>query len=504
MMKRYNMVFIIMFLVLLGIGFTPRHCLADKVITIAEGPSPQNLDPHIDTTQALMNITMAICEPLIWYDFGKQELVPNLATSWRALDERTWEVNLRKGVKFTNGEPFDANAVRYSILRVKDPKLKARVSFVVAGVQDVKIIDPYKVHIITKTPLKPLAMYLTRAGMVAPKYDAEKGYVEFGKKPIGTGPFMLNKWVQDEYVELKANPDYWNGKAKIDRVIFKSIPETITRMAALRTGEADIVSNVMIEEIPSIQKEKDLDIISIPSIRTLFVQYNMLEDSPLKDKRVRQAMNYAVDVDGIIKNVLEGYGIRLNGQVLCKEYWGYNPNLKPYPYDPQKAKALMKEAGAEDYVFTLNATTGRYLRDKEIAEVVGSQLNGAGIKTKVNIIEFGALMQQVWSGKFTGMVLWGVATPPPTADLFYGAIIRAVPPSTYVNEEFNQTYDKAAAAIEDERRTQLFNKVGEICRDDPPALFLHQQVTIYGVNKRVGGFTPSPDEWINPFTLYIK
>jgi len=502
---RYSLIVLFIQLLFLGPGLLQLNCQAEKVITIAEGYAPYSLDPHVDTNQAARNISDSICEPLFWYDFSKKELVPNLGTSVKNLNDNTWEIRLRKDVSFTNGEPFDANAVKFSIERIKDPQLKSRLLATVRNIKEIKLIDPYTVHLITSSPTPTLPFYLTRVGMVPPKYVREKGFVEFGKKPIGTGPFESVRWVQDEYAEIKANKDYWKGKAKVDRVIFRSIPETITRMAALKTGEAHLVSNLVIEEIPSIKVNKDLDVVSIPSIRMLFIQFNMLQDSLLKDKRVRQAMNYAVDVDSIVKNVLQGYGVRLSGQLISKEYEGYNPNIKPYPYDPAKARSLIKEAGAENYQFTLNASTGRYLRDKEIAEVVVNQLNAAGIKTKLNIMEHGALTQQLMNKKFLDLLLSGLATPPPTADLFYGVGVRQGPfYSTYVNREFDQAFDEAVSTIEKEKRQKLLYRLGEICRDDPPAIFLHQQVTIYGFNKRLAGFIPSPDEKIDPYLLDLK
>jgi peptide/nickel transport system substrate-binding protein len=480
-------------------------CQAEKVVTIAEGYAPYSLDPHVDTNQAARNISDSLCEPLFWYDFSKKQLVPNLATSIKNLNDNTWKITLRKGVSFTNGEALDANTVKFSIERIKDPQLKSRLLATVRNIKQISIIDPYTVELVTSSPTPTLPFYLTRVGMIPPQYAKEKGAAEFGKKPIGTGPFEIVRWVQDEYVEIRANRNYWRGKAKVDRVIFRSVPETITRMAALKTGEAHLASNLMIEEIPSIKANKELEVESIPSIRMLYIQFNMLQDSPLRDKRVRQAMNYAVDVDSIVKNVLQGYGVRLSGQLISKEYEGFNPNVKPYPFDPAKARTLMKEAGAENYQFTLNASTGRYLRDKEIAEVVANQLNAAGIKTKLNIMEHAALTQQLMNKKFVDLLLNGLATPPPTADLFYGVGVREGPfYSTYVNREFNQAFDEAVSTIEKEKRQRSLYRLGEICRDDPPAIFLHQQVTIYGHSKRLTGFVPSPDEKIDPYLLDLK
>jgi len=481
-----------------------QNSQAGQVVTIAEGVGPQTLDPHGSTVQAVLNISTAMCEPLALLDYSKMEIEPNLATSWRPLDDTTWEVKLRQGITFTNGEPFDANSVKFSFERIRDPKLKSPAMIYVRPIKEVKVVDSYTVHITTDGPTPTIPLYLTRIGIVPAKYVEEKGLVEFAREPVGTGPFQLAKWVKDEYVELKANEDYWKGKAKVDRVIYKSIPETLTRMAALETKEADLVSHLLIEEIPSIEKKKYLEVVKVPSLRTMFVQFNMTKESPLLDKRVRQAMNYAVDVDSIIENVLQGYGIRLNGQVLSREYDGYNPNMKPYPYDPGKARQLVKEAGCENYEFTLTGTSGRYLRDKEVAEVMGAQLNAAGIKTKVRIMEWGGFLEKMLAKELSHMGFWGAATVP-AADVYLGAMVRGgAAYSNYVNPKFDSLFEEAVKTIDKDKRQKLFNKIAELCYDEPPFIFLYQQMTTYGVNKRVGGWTPSPDDRIDLYSLYLK
>jgi peptide/nickel transport system substrate-binding protein len=476
----------------------------EKTLTIAEGVGPETLDPHRSTVQAVLNISMAICEPLAWLDYSTMEVKPNLALSWKILDDVTWEVKLRQGIKFTNGEAFNAECVKYAVERIKDPELKSPTSISVRAIKEVKVVDDYTVHLITNGPAPTLPMHLTRFGMVPPKYTKSIGLVEFGKNPIGTGPFMLSKWVKDEYVEIKANPNYWKGPAKLDKVVYKSIPETLTRMGALRNGEVDMVSGVLMEEIPVLQKQKGLKVVEIPSLRTMFVQFNMTKDSPVLDKRVRQAMNYAVDVDAIIKNILGGHAIRLKGQILSREYLGFNPNLNAYPYDPAKARALIKEAGAENYEFTLMASQGRYARDKEIAEFIGHQLNSAGIKTKVQVMEWGGFLAKLLAKELFPLGMWGAATVP-AADVFLGAmVLEGGAYAVYVNPEFKKVFGEAAIALDEKKSKELWNKTAEILHDDPPCIFLYQQVSIYGLNDKVGGWVPSPDDWIDLYPMFVK
>jgi peptide/nickel transport system substrate-binding protein len=236
----------------------------------------------------------------------------------------------------------------------------------------------------------------------------------------------------------------------------------------------------------------------------MFVQFNMTKESPILDKRVRQALNYAVDVDSITKNVLKGNGIKLHGQILSKEYFGYNPNLKPYPHDPQKAMELIKAAAAENYEFTIMASAGRYQKGKEVAEVVGGQLNEAGIKTKVEIMEWGQFLKKMLAKELFPMGFWG-GRMAPAAELYYGAmVLPSSPYSNYVNPEFEPLYKEAAAEPDRDKSIALWNKVGDLCYDDPPAIFLYQVMDIWGVNDRLVGFKPSPDGLIDLFSLDIK
>lgn len=491
-------------LTLCWVGAPGSLAAAQKTLTIAEGVGPQSLDPHRSTVQAVLNVSMAICEPLALLDYATMEIKPNLALSWKALDDTTWEIRLRQGIRFTNGEPFNAECVKYTVERIKKPEIKSPTRISVRAIKEVKIVDDYTVHFITNGPSPTIPFHITRFGIVSPPHVEKVGLVEFGKKPVGTGPFMLAKWVKDEYVELKANPDYWKGRAKLDRVVYKSIPETLTRMAALKNGEADLVSGVMIEEIPSIEKRKGLKVVEIPGLRTMFIQFNMTKDSPILDKRIRLAMNYAVDVDSIIENVLGGHGNKLQGQVLSKEYLGFNPHLKAFPHDPEKARELIKAAGAENYEFTLMASTGRYLRGKEVAEVIGAQLNAAGIKTKVQIMEWGGFLAKMLAKELFHMGMWGAATVP-VPDVYLGAMVREGGAySVNVNPEFNKVFDQAVITIDEAKAKELWNKAAEISHEDPPFIFLYQQMSIYGVNERVGGWTPQPDDWFDLYSIYIK
>jgi peptide/nickel transport system substrate-binding protein len=230
-----------------------------------------------------------------------------LATSWEAVNDTTWIFHLRKGVKFHNGEEFNAEAVRFSIDRVLNPATKARWRANFTFIDRVDIVDPFTVKIITKTPA-PLLITNLGFGMliVPPEYFKEKGDDYIATHPIGTGPFKFVRWVKDDEVVFEANENYWAGSPKIKTVVFKPIPEDSTRVAALLGGDVDIVKKVPIHLIPMVNKSKVAKVIVVPSAQGICCPIDTLKKGPLQDKRVRQAINYAVDKESIIKNVLEG------------------------------------------------------------------------------------------------------------------------------------------------------------------------------------------------------
>ncbi len=494
-------------LIVLAFGLAPSPSLADKVITIAEGVGPQTLDPQKSTVQAVNNIAFSICEPLTYVDYstGAPKVIPCLAESWKLIEDTVWEIKLRKGVKFANGDDFDAAAAKYSIDRINDPATKSPARLAAREIKEVKIIDSHTIHLITDGPVPAMPLNMQNMSIVPPKYVEEKGVVEFSKNPIGTGPFVLSKWVKDEYVELKAKDDYWGSRSKLDRVIYKSIPEINTRMAALKNGEADLVSNVLIEDIPSIEKTKGLKVSKVPSLRMMFIQFDLeKENSPVADVRVRLAMNHAVDVESIVKNIMQGYAIPLKGQPLSPEYIGHSPNLKPYTHDPEKARKLIKEAGYDNYQFEIIGPTGRYVRGKEVTEVVAAQLTAAGIKTKARILEWGKWLDLLLSKKLFPMSFWGAATAANAAVWYNGMLVPGAPYSVNNNPKFMPLFKKAAGCLDPVEAQKRWDELNQLLHDDPPLIYLYQQMNIYGVNDRVGGWVPQASDRIDFYHMYVK
>ncbi len=315
------------------VGATPKGTL-----TIAQGIDADTLDPHVTSSSAVWSITLNIYDTLITRDM-EGKLQPGQAVSWRSLDDTTWEI------KFHNGEPLDAEAVKFSIMRVLDPNFKSVFGTGLGTVARVNVVDPLTVRVVTKAPdpILPSRLSMQQAQILPPKYSAEAGPRGLARKPVGAGPFKFVSWQKDEAVILEAVPDHWR-QPKVAKVIFKPIPEGASRVAAIRTGAVDIAAAIPPVDFASIQKGDRTYGIHTTSNRAFLLNMDTLTFKPFQDRRVRQAMNYAIDKQAIIQNTLNGYGKPIATSVI-PEAFGHNPNIKPYPYDLQKAKQLLAEAG---------------------------------------------------------------------------------------------------------------------------------------------------------------
>jgi peptide/nickel transport system substrate-binding protein len=368
-------------------------------VVVAQGVDPTTLDPMNHQETPAGNVCRNIFDTLLERD-QELKMQPALARELPKLVAPTvWEFKLRPGVKFQNGEPVDAEAVKFSLERLVDPKNKMRGSPPFAPISHVEIVDALTVRVHTKAPWPILdtQMGAGQASIVPPKYYR---------------------------IELEANEQYWRGAPRVKTLIFRPIPDDAVRVAALQNGEVDVAVNIPPHMANIIANHPKLFLTTAPSVRTIQLMYYTHQydaqhklvgpyPGPTADKRVRWAMNYAVDVDDIIKNVLDGKAVR-TALMLTDRHFGFDPGLKPVKQDLGKAKQLLAEAGYPTGIeITLNSPQGRYVRDKEVAQAIAGQLSKAGIRTTLRTHEwvhyFGTLAYNhrtppVW------LIGWGTST----------------------------------------------------------------------------------------------
>jgi peptide/nickel transport system substrate-binding protein len=479
-----------------GVSGAPDVMAAPKgTLTIAQGVDADTLDPQVTSSSAAWSIILNIYDTLITRD-KEGKLQPGLAVSWRSLNDTTWEIKLRPNVKFHNGEPMDAEAVKFSLLRVLDPNLKSVFATTLDTIARVEIVDPLTVRVVTKAPdpILPSRLSMQFGEILSPKYSNEVGPRGLARKPIGAGPYRFVSWERDEAITLEAVPDHWR-KPKIAKVIFKPIPEGSSRVAAIKTGAVDIAVAIPPIDFASVNQGDKTFGINATSNRAYLLNMDTLTFKPFQDRRVRQAINYAIDKQAIIKNTLSGFGKPIATSVI-PEAFGHNPNIKPYPYDPEKAKQLLAEAGYPNgFEVGFDTTSGRYPQDKEVAEVVSGQLAKVGIKVNVQTFEWGAFYDGVKAKKRAPIHNIGMSDELFDAEKTFSLHFKAGTIwSRWNNPEFDKLLDAARATMDEKARQQALWRAGQIQHDEAPMIFLYQISYLYGVNKRVKNWQPTSIE----------
>ncbi|MBI2303203.1 MAG: hypothetical protein HYU86_00455 [Chloroflexi bacterium] len=310
--------------------------------------------------------------------------IPSLAESWKNLNDVTWEFKLRPGVKFHNGEDFDANTVKFNVERLLRPGFSPQRFQEFATIKEVQVIDPSTARVITKDPDPLLLSRFHLVRMVPQQYVEQNGDDIMNEKPVGTGPYKFVKWVKDDYVELEAVDKHWRvGKPPAKRVVQKVIPTAAPRVAALQTGAADIIWDVPADNIAPLEKDPNLATYLEKSLSVPNIQISQFLEGPLRDKRVRQALNYAVDKESIVKNLFLGY-YKVVPSALVPVCFGYDETQKSYPYDPKKAKELLAQAGYPNgFEVTFDSTQTAYPKQTEYIQAVANYLSEVGVKAKI-------------------------------------------------------------------------------------------------------------------------
>ena len=457
--------------------------------------TPENLDPTMNLSSIRAAVGISMFDSLVGRD-PDGRIVAELAESWKLLDDTTWQLRLRRNVVFHSGESFNAEAVRFTIQRVLDPNQKSPNRANIAEIVRVDVLDDFTVNLVTRAPYAPLLNRLIDFPILPPQYTAEKGNQAFALKPVGTGPFRFVELVKDDRLVVEAFDRHWRGAPKIQRIIFKPIPEPFTRAAALRNGEVDLITTVPPTLGRELERVAGLRVHRVPSTWQIYLGLNALK-KPLSDVRVRQALNYATDVEAIVKNVMDGNGRRLAGP-FTQNMFGYDAAVKGYTPDPARAKRLLAEAGYPDGLeVTLESPAGRYQGDKEIAEALGGQWQKAGFKPRVQVAEWGAYFKRYLGKQFQDAYLLGLGGPMQDGDELFNLVSSKGRGLYYKHERIDQLFDLGRGTMDPAKRRAVYSELARAMVEDATWVFLMQQVDIYATRERLA-WTPRADQWM-PF-----
>ena len=465
------------------------------VLTVVHPQSPQTLDPNIGVVEVVRSVTGHMYDQIIELT-ADGKLRPMLAESWRAIDDKTWEFKLRKDVKFHDGTPFNAEVMKFSLERILDPKYNSLQRTYWVNVTGIETPDAYTCVVKTERPMGTMPYTMALTTPVHPSVG--KDPAAFPAKIIGTGPFKFVEWVKDDRVVMEANPNYWGGAPKIERLIFRNIPELSTRMSALEKGEIDISLEIVPEDVARLKGSQALDVQSVETFRTSWLWMNG-QRKPFDDPKVRQAIRHAVNLDEIAKSIIAGVGIKARAPI-APTVFGFNPNLPPIEYSPQKAKDLLKEAGFPNG-FETTATgmgqKGGYTRFGDVSEVVLAQLEAVGIRAKPiqkdPATENKDLLELNWDMTFAGST-----AVTGDADNGMGRLYLCSAKRTgWCNDEVDKLILQGRESTDQNVRLKAYQDAQAILWREGPSLWTYHHIDTVGVRKRVQGFQARADRQLS-------
>jgi peptide/nickel transport system substrate-binding protein len=473
-----------------------------KTLTIATGTDVENMNIHLVTSSPSYTVLEHIHETL--FEMSTEgELQPLLAESIEPGDEpQTFIIKLRQGISFTDGTPFDATAVKANLDYVLDAENAAPFRFLINRIEEVVVVDDYTVQINLSSDFAPLAAHLSHGAlaMVSPA-ALDQGADFLASNAIGTGPYVLSNWARDEAVTLQRNPDYWGEPANIDTVVFKVVKEDGARLIEVEAGTADIAVRVPPAEAERLAANPNINIEVTPGLRTIYIFFNVTQE-PFDDVRVRQAVNYAVDVESIVRDLFENAALESRAP-FAPPIFGYAAQT-PYSRDPVKARELLDEAGLpEGSTVVLYHPTGRYIQDALVADAVRSQLREVGLNVELRTLEWPQYVPFVRAEAPDNEVqfaMLGWGTPTMDADYALYALFHSseIPPgfngAFYQNPEVDALLDAARTNPDPAAREAAYAEAIEIIWNDAPWLFLYSEVQLTAIRTNVEGFVVHPNE----------
>jgi peptide/nickel transport system substrate-binding protein len=501
-----------------GGGPTTSGTKQGEKLTIAIGVNPDTMDPMRQTTTTVQNIVQMVVETLVWVDpTGK--IQPLLATSWQqATDGMSWTFTLKSGVRFSDGAAFNAAAVKANLDRVLATGQTCPLCGPLRDIQSVDAVDDTHVKLSLKKPIAPLLGLLTEVtfGALSPSTIAKNPskdpdpYTQ-QEQPVGTGPYTFTEFKKGESVTLTRNDNYWGQKANYKTQVFKVVKEAATREALVRAGQADVILLPPASDIPSLQKDSTVKVILAPGDRTIFLAFNTQTGNPLLQKpEVRQALNYAVNKDAIIKSVLFDAASPMDAP-MAPSLFGYC-KVGSYPYDAGKAKQMLAAAGASNLSIKFYAPTGRYIQDFQAAQAIANDLTAAGVKidgpktsdwptylATINVPPDKAVADLHFLGWAPGfldasqaMVQFQSSNWPP----------KGLATSYYSNKQVNDLLAKANSESDQAARQSDYCAASKIVWADAPWIFLWVQRFPMVTTAKVTGVQSIPTESF--YTVYAS
>lgn len=460
-----------------------------NVLVVGQIAEPKSLDPSTVTAVNDFRILMNLYDGLVRYKDGALEVEPALAESWQiSADGKTYTFKLRKGVRFHDGSPFNAEAVKFTFDRMLNEDHPYHdtgpfpLSFFFSAIESVEASGEYEVRFKLDAPYAPfLANLAYPTGLVVSPAAVKKHGKEFGRNPSGTGAFKFDEWQANAKVVVSRHDGYWDGKAPLEAVVFRPITDANTRVAEMLSGGLDVLVEVPPDNVSQFQASSDFVVHEQAGPHVWFLILNAKE-GPFANKLVRQAANYAINKKALTEDILQGTAQIAAGPTPPAFAWAYNKSLQPYPFDPEKAKALLKQAGYKGEELTFYVTEGGsgMLDPVAMGTAIQADLQAVGIPVKIETYEWNTFLGKVnpgLAGKADMAEMAWMTNDPDTLP-FLALRTGAFPDKGgfnsgyYSNPEVDKLLEAARESTDQKERARLYKKMQEIVRDDAPWVFV--------------------------------
>lgn len=484
-------------------------------------------EPSIDPHFLYVNPNMAYSDHIYGWlakDDENGMQIPDLAVSWTPLDDTTWEIKLRQGVKFHDGTSFTAEDVVFSFDRIPNvPNNPSPYTGTLKTIASVDIVDPYTIHIKTDVPNPLLITQFPGIAIVSKKATEGRSTADFnsGKAAIGTGPYKFVEYVPGDRLVLERNDEYWGGRPFWDKVTFRIIADDAARVAALLGGDVDLIDFVPPADVPRLRNDPEISVHEGPSNYVIYVrgvgwndippyvtdkQGNPLDHNPFRDVRVLRAISKAIDRKAIISKVMDGMAVETT-QMLPPGSPSYNPDIPFTKYDPDGARALLAEAGYPDgFGLTIHCTNDRYVNDTKLCQTIGQMLARVGLDMKVEALPKSVFFDNITPpemGYSFFMAGWGDKLPSALWDIMHSynpeMKLGVYNESNYSNPEFDRLVQEGRRTFDPEKRRELFQKAMALGIEEHAIIPIHGQIVIFASRKgltyqtRIDEFTRAMD-----------
>ncbi|MFW6029616.1 MAG: glutathione ABC transporter substrate-binding protein [Halanaerobiales bacterium] len=469
----------------------------DNILNYAASSEVVGLSPILTNDQVTSDVLSQVYDTLFVRNPETNEIEPNLAVDYEAIDDETWEIKLREGVEFHDGSPFNAEAVKFTLERIADPEVGSPRASLVDPIESIEVEDEYTVIIKTKYPYGPFLATLTHgnSAIVSPKAVEEHG--DLMQNAAGTGPFMVDEWVSGDHISLKRNENYWGEMGNLDGITYKIVPEASTRLAMLESGEIDFLDQIPPEHFDRLKNNPDIDIKIQEGTPIRYFGFNF-EKEKFNNDLVRKAVAHAIDQEAIV-STLNNLGYKSHG-ILGPRVFGYKEEIEQsgFEYDLDKARELLAEAGYPDGFSTTiwsNSSDSHY---KRIPEIIQAELEKIGIDAEIKMQEWGSYLSATQEGEQDMFLLGWSNLTADGSEMFYPNLhsdsIGGANRSFY--DGADEYIDPTRTTVDQEERLELLHEANEFLVEEAVMIPLFHQNIVVATRNNVSGLHVQPNgEW---------